>query len=312
MKNPSTTTKVKSPSKRKAGRPRKPRTIQERSQEIDSLLLKLGVVIREQYQAFEDKQKEDQQKEENRPKFPKVILLDKQFYKDYQEMKKRYIDIQDRAEALLEENDALYSINHELEAKASESKQWEEAYESADEEIQKLQTELQETKMQLQLYRAKAQSMEISFNSLKDREKEKSPVLFLGDEQDHYQGEIKDIILEILQEKYDNDVLNTSGRPTRRANVLKSILDHNKPDGKREEIREVIKKAFSNFRGSKTLSKTELDMLGEMGIKVQTTSTHAKVYFDGDERFSGIIATTSSGSKRVALNTALDIIKTIL
>lgn len=310
MKNPSTTTP--SSPKKKMGRPRKPRTIQERSQEIDSLLLKLGVALKEQYQAFEDTQKEAQRIKETKPKFPKVIFLDEQFYRDYREMKSRYIDIQDRAEALLEENDALYSINHELEAKASEASQWEEAYETADEEVKKLNDELQEVKMQLQLYRAKAQSMEISFNSLRDKEKEKTPVLFMGDESDHFSGEIKDIILEILQEKYDNDMLNSSGRPTRRMTVLKSILDHNKPTGKRDEIREIIKKAFSNFRGAKSFTKTELDMLNEVGIKVQNTSTHAKVYFEGDERFVGTIATTSSGSKRVALNTALDITRTIL
>ena len=56
------------------------------------------------------------------------------------------------------------------------------------------------------------------------------PVLFLGDEEDFYQGEIRDMILSALEE-----ALSATEKGTRKADVLEDIRDSNNCDNLAEE-----------------------------------------------------------------------------
>ena len=71
------------------------------------------------------------------------------------------------------------------------------------------------------------------------------PLLYYGIENELYDGEIRDQVLEVL-----NSYLGNIKKKTRKEHILQDILEYNEPTGtlsaKREEIKHILKQALTN------------------------------------------------------------------
>ena len=119
---------------------------------------------------------------------------------------------------------------------------------------------------------------------------DKAPILYYGEETDLYEGEIKDYLLELVDEKLKN--LNAS-RPTdcvRQYDVLKSILDENKYEGSHQKKREEIKNLLVGYRDMDAKTRSRLE---DIGFTIDH-DRHNKLKYYGDNRYETTIPSSSS------------------
>lgn len=129
------------------------------------------------------------------------------------------------------------------------------------------------------------------------------PILFLGDEEEFYQGEIKEMILDAVAEKLKN-----LRAKTRRWDILNDILENNEYRNIRDERENVVKKMFKDY---KTLSSTMRQQLLELGFEVNEDGKHYRLTYFGDRRYKTTIAKTGS-DWREGKNIALEILKNMM
>lgn len=122
-----------------------------------------------------------------------------------------------------------------------------------------------------------------------DKESE-DPVIFYGEESDLYEGEIKDIILSILEKEYKN-----IPEKTRRRDVLESILKANNISGVGMDILSRVKKALKDY---KTLNGSTKLLLESLGFEVENTKEHYKIRFKNDPRYLVVLSKTASDYKQ--------------
>lgn len=132
-------------------------------------------------------------------------------------------------------------------------------------------------------------TMENQALSLRLASEEKQPLLYMGDETDFYEGEIREIILEILED-YSRNVQ----KDTRRAHIIADILENNVykriPAGKREQIKIALK-------GYKSMNNSLKNQLESFGIVISDDRKHYKwTYFD-DPRYFVTAAKTCSDNR---------------
>lgn len=129
------------------------------------------------------------------------------------------------------------------------------------------------------------------------------PVLFLGDEEDFYQGEIRDMILSALEE-----ALSATEKGTRKADVLEDILDTNLCYHLAEERKQRIK---AIFKGYKNLTGAIRQELQSLGFEITEAGKHYKITYRGDQRYMVTVGKTPSDNRSGNNNAAL-INKTML
>lgn len=129
------------------------------------------------------------------------------------------------------------------------------------------------------------------------------PILFLGDEEEFYQGEIKEMILDAVAEKIKN-----LGQKTRRWDVLNDVLQNNDYQNVYDE-RECIVKAL--FKDYKTLSGSMRQQLLELGFEITEDGKHYRLTYYGDGRYKTTIAKTGS-DWREGKNIASVILKSMM
>lgn len=132
------------------------------------------------------------------------------------------------------------------------------------------------------------------------------PELGLGivsTEKDLYNGEIKDILLKLI----NKEIKTMDGLSTRTASrkyiVLKDIADNNQLTGEDERLSQFIKETVgakdfhvnAAFRGK----------LKSEGFNIDETGTHPRIWLGDDERFSCTLS-GSPGDYRASMNTASD------
>ena len=132
---------------------------------------------------------------------------------------------------------------------------------------------------------------------------ENQPLIFLGDEEEFYQGEIRDMVLGSLDE-----VLNATENATRRADVLEDILDNNPYYHLSEERRQRVK---SLFKGYKNLTGAMRQELLDLGFEITESGKHYKITYRGDQRYMVTVGKTPSDNRSGSNNAAL-ISKTML
>lgn len=129
------------------------------------------------------------------------------------------------------------------------------------------------------------------------------PILFMGEEEDLYDGEIKEMILDILSES-----LNKQKNNSRRAHILKDIIDNNNYEGvvekRKNEIKNILK-GYSNMPSSMKQS------LQKFGFCISADGKHYKLSYYNDSRYTFIMAKSGSDG-RGGSNLASEIIKDIL
>lgn len=177
-----------------------------------------------------------------------------------------------------QQNFELEKLNKQL----SEEKEMVAAYE---EEVTMLENKLIAAQNQLS-----ANSVYIDGLENKLHNSEKIPLIYYGSENDIYNGEIKDIILSILEREYKN-----IPEKTRRRDVLGSILSANDVSGVGSNILSQVKKALKDY---KSLSGSCKLLLESLGFEVENTKEHYKIRFKGDNRYLVVLSKTASDYKQ--------------
>lgn len=125
------------------------------------------------------------------------------------------------------------------------------------------------------------------------------PIIFFGDEDELYPGEIRDMVLYALSEA----LKNVHGR-SRRADVYKDILAANEYKKLCEERQYRIKQVLTGYSG---MSKTVRQKLMDLGFEITEDGRHYKLTYYGDRRYWSALAKTPS-ENRGNKNAASDII----
>lgn len=129
------------------------------------------------------------------------------------------------------------------------------------------------------------------------------PILFLGDEEEFYQDEIKEMVLDAVAEKLKN-----LGQKTRRWAVLNDVLQNNDYQAVSDERERIVKSLFKDY---KTLSASMRQQLLELGFEVTEEGKHYRLTYYGDGRYKTTIAKTGS-DWREGKNIASVIIKNMM
>lgn len=119
-------------------------------------------------------------------------------------------------------------------------------------------------------------------------------------EQDLYDGEIKDAILNSIADYLVNCLPHS-----RRSHILNDIIESNKiaSSSKREEIKEIL-------RDYKEMNKSKKENLESMGFTIEDGGKHYKLTYHDDTRYIFSLSKTAS-DYRSGLNLASDISKKI-
>ena len=187
---------------------------------------------------------------------------------------------------LLEEENK--SLKETIKKEAQQYTQLERAYEEI----------LAEKKQEILNLRGKIISQNITLNSYKD--KNGSPLIIMGEEQDIYDGEQKDFILSLIEAAMPDD------QYCRRYHICQSILQSNKKSGNRDKMQDNIYNALKDF---KLMDKETLRLLEESNLKLISGRTHHKITLNGDPRYRVAFSKTPS-DVRTGLNAVAQINKT--
>lgn len=133
---------------------------------------------------------------------------------------------------------------------------------------------------------------------------DEKPVIIMGNEEDLYPGEIREIILSILDEELKNRVQEGS----RRRDVLSDIVKNNDYKNVYEDRKKEIQKILGNYCG---MSSKVRKALQDFGFQIEEDGKHYRLTYFGDERYKTTLAKTPSDN-RDGQNIAHEIQKTML
>ena len=166
--------------------------------------------------------------------------------------------------AIEEENNNLYDVFGEQLEKMEESNV------KLSNEVQRLTAELQGLRMRYS-------------------DKDKSPVLYLGDEREFYTDEIKEIVLDIMSEYQKN-----CKEDSRRWHIISDLLESNEFKGLPEKRKEQLKNAL---KGYKNLNGSLKGLLETLGFEISDDGKHYKWTYYGDHRYVATAAKTCSDGR---------------
>ena len=135
------------------------------------------------------------------------------------------------------------------------------------------------------------------------RRVESVPVLYLGDEDEFFQGEIKEMLLDSISE-----VLKRTPEKSRRADALNDILLNNGYQNIRARREKQIKTMFKDY---KSLTGTLRQQLVELGFKIAEEGKHYRLTYYGDNRYKTTLSKSGS-DHREGKNIALTILKNMM
>ena len=167
-----------------------------------------------------------------------------------------------------------------------------------DDEIASLKAQVEQYRNQVEALTAENNGLRAKMNGLTAM-----PLLYMGDEAELYDGEIKDIILSVIAEARKGSL-----KDSRRADIFNDIINAN---GYKGYSAERIKRIKELFKGYKTMSGAMRKELEAMGMEITEDGIHYKVKYYGDDRYAATISKTAS-DHREGDNTAHHIIKGML
>lgn len=170
-----------------------------------------------------------------------------------------------------------------------------ELIESVDEDIQKLKKQVEELTHANEILTYENQGLRSKMDSM-----DNMPILYLGEEEEFFQDEIKAMLLDALEQALPN---YASG--TRRRAVLEDIIKSNNCKRRANDRSEQLK---NSLRGYKTMSGSMKRTLQDMGFVITEEGKHYKFIYYGDGRYMATLAKTPSDN-RSGMNIALEIIK---
>lgn len=169
----------------------------------------------------------------------------------------------------------------------------------ADEDIKQMKAQLAELSRQNESLTYENQGLRTKL-----RQSDKTPALYFGEEDELFQGEIKEILLEEL-----NAALTSKKAGTRRADILGDIIRSNGDvQGTAAEKAQKLKTAMVGY---KNLSSALKRQLKELGFDISDDGKHYKLVYFGDGRYTITVPKTPS-DERSGSNTASIIINKVL
>lgn len=130
------------------------------------------------------------------------------------------------------------------------------------------------------------------------------PLLYYGIEEDLFEGEIKDQILEILNKQLEN-----VKKKTRKEHILQDILAYNEPTGELTAKRNEIKRILKGYTKVGDSLKRELKAFG---FTISKDGGHYKLTFKDDHRYMFTMAASGSDSQHGGGNLASEINRNML
>lgn len=113
-----------------------------------------------------------------------------------------------------------------------------------------------------------------------------TPILYLGEEEEFYPGEIREMLLDALAKAQQ------SAKPkSRRAAVLEDVLEHNDYQHVGEKRDKEVKDLLNGY---KTMSGTLRQALKELGFVITEEGKHYRLTYYGDDRYQTTLAKTGS------------------
>ncbi len=176
-------------------------------------------------------------------------------------------------------NTRLNAALSEQNKKLLEDQDMAQAYE---EEIEGLQNKIIAAHNQLS-----ANSLKIS--GLENKLKDDKPLLFYGQEDDLYEGEIKDMILDLIEKEFKSIPIKT-----RRRDILESLLAQNEATGVGAEA---ISRIKTSFKGYREMNGSLKSLLESIGLLIDHSGDHYKIRFADDDRYQVVLPRTSSDHK---------------
>ena len=196
-------------------------------------------------------------------------------------------------------NEKLHLRNVELlETKKSVEEENDQLYEEFGDQLTKMEETNAKLNSEIQRLTAEVQGLR-----LKMVDKGQTPILLSGEEKEFYSGEIKEIVLEILDE-----YLKNCYEGSRREHVIRDLLENNEFMHLPEKRREILKKALKGYRTLNGSLKSDLEALG---IEITSDGKHYKWSYFGDSRYVATVSKTSSDG-RAGMNMAATMEKLML
>lgn len=131
----------------------------------------------------------------------------------------------------------------------------------------------------------------------------KRPLLYLGSEKEFYPGEIKEMVLDAVE-----DQLKGMSQNTRRSDVLCDILAANAHEHIREKKITQMKNLLKDY---KEMSSTVRQELQDLGFTITEEGKHYRVTYYDDERYKTTMAKTGS-DRREGRNICLYLLKNMM
>ena len=182
-------------------------------------------------------------------------------------------------------NEQLHLKNMELlKSKEMVEEENDYLYEEFGDQLKKMEETNAKQNNEIQRLTAEVQGLRMKFS-----DRSQIPVIVAGEEKDFYEGEIKEIILEILEE-----YKKSCHEGSRRQHVIDDILQCNEYKHLPEKKREILKKALKGYRSLNGSLKNELEALG---IEITSDGKHYKWSYFGDNRYVVTAAKTSSDAR---------------
>ena len=165
-------------------------------------------------------------------------------------------------------------------------------YESFDEDLKKLQEQIEDLTKANEALQYENQGLRAKYAAV-----ESVPLIYSGEEEEFYQGEIRDAILSSL-----NEILSATESATRKADILKDVLENNPYYHLAEERKQRVK---SLFKGYKNLTGAMRQELLSLGFEITEEGKHYKITYREDPRYMVTIGKTPSDSRSGNNNAAL-------
>lgn len=160
----------------------------------------------------------------------------------------------------------------------------EDLYSAFDEEFTELQQKVEELTK-----RNESLTSENAGLSAKLHQSASQPVIFQGEEEEFYPGEIKDFVLAVL-----SDAVANVEKGSRKQHVLTDLVESNGykrlAESKRQKLKALLK-------GYKTVSSSMKQELVNLGFEISEDGKHYKLVYHGDSRYTIAVAKTPSDNR---------------
>lgn len=161
----------------------------------------------------------------------------------------------------------------------------EQVYSEFDDELKTLQERVDSLTRENEALRAENAGLHSKFGEL-----DKRPVLVMGDEADLYPGEIKELVLSVLDDELNRRV----SKPSRRSDVFSDLIEKNEYQGVYRKKKEEIQKILKNYTIMDAKTRKALQ---NFGFKIEEDGKHYRLTYYGDDRYNTTVAKTPSDAR---------------